>query len=238
MYRGYEAEKHWMRYIGWKTNKPTCLWYTHFFLSPIGGFFSLYLLLSFSRPLFLCVNDIRHKRERVWCVLCTSENWCFIFFSLMATNQPPSLKFGNVYGFCVCRPRNELCFHFIFHRLYICVYLRAYAGMRVCAFYSIPHKIYNNGLKRFRKQHHTRQSKLWNELTICFGFFSCVFLCYHVWTKWEATDESDGIKQNTNRHTHGGTHQMNTMFAIQSPCYTFRYCFFLSINEFLFIDFA
>lgn len=124
--------------VHWMKNKQANMFviYTFFSLSNwwiyAWAFFSLYLFLSFSRPLFLCVNDIRHKRERVWCVLCINENWCFIFFSLMATNQPPSLKFGNVYGFCVCRPRNELCFHFIFHRLYVCVFacVRGHARVR------------------------------------------------------------------------------------------------------------
>lgn len=122
------------------------------------GLFFLYL--CFSRPHIPCVNDIRHKRERVCCMF-KRELVLYFFFSLMATNKPPSLKFGNVYGFYVCRPLNELCFHFIFHRL--CVSIYVYMVLRVCApcaLSMLPHKIYNNSLKRFRKQHHTRQSKL------------------------------------------------------------------------------
>lgn len=47
---------------------------THIYFFPTWAFFSI------SRPLFLCVNDIRHKRERER-VVCMSENWCFMFFS-------------------------------------------------------------------------------------------------------------------------------------------------------------
>lgn len=137
---------------------------------------------------------------------------------------------------------NELCFHFIFHHL--CVYM----VLCVCACASarapsmVPHKIYNNSLKRFRKQHHTRQNKLWNELTICF----CVFLrLYHrVQTKWEAADESNGIKRkktHTIQYTYTCTSK-NTMFVYTcSPYKTHAYIsliFFCTMNEFLFIDFA
>lgn len=124
----FEAKKHWMRYIGWKTNKPTYLWYIYFFES-LDITWAFFLYLCFSRPHIPCVNDIRHKRERVWCMF-KRELVLYFFFSLMATNKPPSLKFGNVYGFYVCRPLNELCFHFIFHRL--CVFMYVYMVLRVC----------------------------------------------------------------------------------------------------------
>lgn len=75
---GHEVKKHWMRYIGWKTNKPTILW---FFFSSTELVDILALPLSLFWPLFQCVNDIRHEHERVWCVCvyAISKNRRFIF---------------------------------------------------------------------------------------------------------------------------------------------------------------
>lgn len=160
------------------------------------------------------------------------ENRYFAFFSsLTGSSKPPSLKFGNVCGFYVCRPPNELCFHFIFYRLCVCVLV-----LRVCLVRPIriaAHKIYNNSFGQFRKQHHTRQSQLWNELTICFCKFAFML------SRSNKMRGDGWIWWNKTKHTH----QMNSTFVrVQClPCsrsYSDAVFSLLLINEFLFIDFA
>lgn len=51
------------------------------------------------------------------------------------------------------------------------VFFSLYRSMQL---FRQSHEIYNNSWKRFRNQHHTKQNKLWNELTIC-----CLF-------RWQA----------------------------------------------------
>lgn len=139
--------------FGWKINKPTFC--EEFFSSFIFRFNLIKELVALSaESLIPCVNDI--------------GGFCPIH-SIIIIIKSRSLKFGNVYGFYVCRPPNESWFHSGFnHRFAMCTYVEFYArSLTACM---LPHKIYNNRFKRFRKQqHHTRQNKLWNELTTCFS---------------------------------------------------------------------
>lgn len=91
-----------------------------------------------------------------------------------------------------------------------------------CAVRTVPHKIYNNSLKRFRKQHHTRQSKLWNELTIC----CCVF-AFMLSRLNKMGKSGQWIWWNKIKHTRTQTHQMNGHVCIHArhPMFALKFRF-------------
>lgn len=66
----YEVEKQQMRYIGWKTNKPTnqqfviysfFLFFFQFFVKELVNIFGLFSISTSSSSLPRCANDIRRK---------------------------------------------------------------------------------------------------------------------------------------------------------------------------------
>lgn len=105
-------------------NKQTNIFFLQFYKRVSWWIFWAFLC---TLAVFLHVYDVWSMNlEHVYMMCVYVANWRFIFFFTREAPKIPSSKIGNVYRFYVCRPLNELYFHFIFHRVivFICVCAR------------------------------------------------------------------------------------------------------------------